>query len=111
MGAPFSLKGPQEINDLLLLLSFQLIEMLDDLIRLAALASVISNRLHQVGRPSVMQEEGPLSDTPERSGSELVGASGALRDAVGEAFAHVVDEEVGPQVRGLIRQGSTRARR
>jgi hypothetical protein len=32
-----------------------------------------------------------LSDAPERSGSELVGAGTTLRDAVGEAFAHVVD--------------------
>ena len=60
--------------------------MLDDLICLAALALVISDRLHQVGRPSVMKEEDTLSDAPERSSSELVRAGAALRDGVGEAL-------------------------
>jgi hypothetical protein len=83
--------------------------MLDDLIGLAALALVTSDRLHQVGRPSVMKEEDPLSDAPERSSSELVRAGAALRDAVGEAFAHVVDEMVRVKIRRLIGKGSTRA--
>ena len=68
--------------------------MFDDLICLAATAPVIADGFHQVGRPSIMEEEDALSDAPERSGSELVGAGAALRDAVGEAFAHVVDEKV-----------------
>src|SRR5262249_11747916 len=89
---PFSLKPPQEINDVLLLLSSQPIETFDDLICLAAIALVISNDFHQVGRPSIMEEEDALSNAPERSGSEFVGAGTTLRDAVGEAFAHVVDE-------------------
>jgi hypothetical protein len=92
--ALFALERPQEIDDFLLLLSTQLIEMFDDLICLAATALVISDGVQEVGRPSVMEEEDALSDAPERSGSELVGAGTTLRDAVGEAFAHVVDEKV-----------------
>jgi hypothetical protein len=105
------LERPQEVDDFLLLLGAQLIEMSDDLICLAALASVISDRVHQVVCPSVMEEEDPLSDTPERSGSELVRAGTALRDAVSEAFAHVVDKKVRVKIRRLIGERSTGARR
>src|SRR5258708_1449125 len=80
--------------------------MFDDLICLAAMAAVISDGFHQIGRASIMEEEDALPDAPKRSGSELVGAGGTLRDAVGEAFAHVVDDEVRVKIRGLIRKGS-----
>jgi hypothetical protein len=83
--------------------------MFDDLICLAAKALVISDGFHQVGRPSIMKEEDALSDAPERGGSELVGAGATLRDAVGEAFAHVVDEKVGVKIRRLIGKRSARA--
>ena len=73
MGSDASLKRPQEINDVLLLLSSQPIETFDDLICLAAITLVISDGFHQVGRPSIVEEEDALSDAPERSGSELVG--------------------------------------
>ena len=85
--------------------------MFDDLICLAAKALVISDGFHQVGRPSIMEEEDALSDAPERGGSELVGAGTTLRDAVGEAFAHVVDDKVRVKIRRLIGKRSTRARR
>src|SRR5262249_24030319 len=83
----------------------------DGLIWLGGIALVISNDFHQVGRPSIMEEEDALSDAPERSGSELVGAGTTLRDAVGEAFAHVVDEKVGVKIRRLIGKRSARAGR
>ena len=107
----FSLEGPQEINDFLLLLNSQPDEMFDDLICLAAIALVISDGFHQVGRPSIMEEEDALSDTPERSGSELVRAGATLRDSVGEAFAHVVNEKVRVKIRRLIGKRSARAGR
>src|SRR5262249_45449367 len=110
-GRPSSVKRPEEINDVLLLLSSQPIETFDDLICLAAIALVISNDFHQVGRPSIMEEEDALSNAPERSGSEFVGAGTTLRDAVGEAFAHVVDEKVGVKIRCLIGKRSARAGR
>ena len=85
--------------------------MVDDAIGLAASALVSPDGLNQVGRTSVVEKKDALSDAPQRGGSELVRASGALRDAVGEAFAHVVDQEVGPEARGLVRKGGARDRR
>jgi len=58
-----------------------------------------------------MEEEDALSDAPERSGSELVGARATLRDTVSEAFAHVVDEKVRVKIRRLIRKRGARAGR
>ena|ERR1700687_3420982 len=103
------LERPQEIDDLLLLLRSQPIEMFDHLICFAATALVIADGFHQVGRASIMEEEDALSDAPERSGPELVGPGATLRDAVGEAYAHVVDDKVGVKIRGLIRKRSARA--
>ena len=105
------LERPQEIDNLLLLLSAQLIEMFDDLIGLAARALVVSDGVYQVARSSVMEEEDALSDAPEGSGSKLVGAGAPLRDAVGQTFAHVVDEKVGEKIRRLIGKRSARAGR
>ena len=92
--APFRLERPQEIDNVLLLLSAQSIEMLDDFICLAALALVRSDGFDQVVNPAVMEEEGTLSYAPEGSCPELVGTCAALCDSVGQAFAHVVDEKV-----------------
>ena len=83
--------------------------MFDDLICLAAKALVIPDGFQQVGRPSIMEKEEALSDAPERSGSELVGAGTTLRDAVGEAFAHVVDEKVRVKIRRLLGKRGARA--
>src|SRR5262249_8240245 len=90
-------------------LSSQPEEMIDDLICLAAVAPVISDGFHQVGCPSIMEEEDALSDTPERSGSELVGAGATLRDSGGEALAHAVDEKVRVKIGRLIGKRSARA--
>jgi hypothetical protein len=79
----YSLERPQEIDNFLLLLRAQLIEMFDDLICLTARAPVGFDGLYQVGRPSIVEEENALSDAPQGSGSELVGACAALCDAVG----------------------------
>src|SRR5271167_4978232 len=85
--------------------------MFDDLICLTATAPVSSDGVYQIGRPSVMKEEDTLSDAPKGSSSELVGAGAALRDAVGEAFAHVVDEQVREKIRRLMGKRRTRAGR
>src|ERR1700675_3571355 len=58
-----------------------------------------------------MEEEDALTDAPERSGSELVGAGAALRDSVGKAVAHVVDDKVRVKICRLIRKRDTRAGR
>src|SRR5215471_5093774 len=95
-----ALERPQEIDDFLLLLNTQLIEMFDDLICLAAAALVILDGFHQVSRASIMEEEDALSGAPERSGSELVGTGPTLRNAIGQAVAHVVDNKVRVKIRG-----------
>src|ERR1019366_8217168 len=58
-----------------------------------------------------MEEEDALSDAPEGSSSELVGAGAALRDAVGEAFTLVVDEQVRIKIRRLMGKRRTRTGR
>ena len=76
--------------------------MFDDAICLAATAPMILDGLHQVGGPSIVEEEDALPDAPERSASELVGTGAALCDAIGQSFAHVMDEEVRVKIRRLI---------
>ena len=99
------------MDDFLLLLNGQLIEVFNDPIGLAAVALVSLDGINQVGGTSIVEEEDALSDAPERSGSELVGAGATLRNAVSEAFAHVVYEKVRVKIRRLIGKRSTRARR
>ena len=78
-------------------------EALDYSIGLAPGTLVVFDSLHQIGRASVVEEEDALPDTPERGASELIGACATLRDAVGKTFSHVVNEEVGKEVRRLVR--------
>ena len=61
-----------------------------------------SDRFHQIGGPAVMQEKDPLSNTPQRSRPELVWSCTALRNAVGEALAHVVHQKIGEQIHSLV---------
>jgi hypothetical protein len=49
-----------------------------------------------------MQEEDALSNTPQRSRSKLVRTRATLRDAVTKAFPHVVNQNVGPEIHGLV---------
>lgn len=75
---------------------------MDDPIGFAAFAPVSSDSVNQIGCASIMKEEDALTDAPERSRAKLIRSGAALRNAVGKAFAHVVDEEIGPQMRGLV---------
>ena len=71
---------------------------------------MVFDSLHKVACPSVMKEKDALPDTPERGGAELIGAGATLRDAVRKSSTHVVDEEVGEEVHGLIGKRGTRVR-
>jgi hypothetical protein len=108
LGVFFSLQRTQEIDDFLLLPSSHPFEIFDDPICFTAKALVIADGFHQVGRPSVVEEEKALADAPQGSGAELVWPCGALGDAVGEALAHVMDEQVGVKIGSLIRKGGAR---
>src|SRR5271170_4506918 len=55
-----------------------------------------------------MEEKDALPDAPERSSSELIGACGTLRDTVCQISTHVVYEEVGPEIHGLVGKRGTR---
>ena len=90
-GERLRLERSQEVDEVLLIPSPQLIESVDDLVSLATAASVELDSLHQVGCPSIVQEKDALPDPPKRSRSELIGAGAALGDAIREANAHVVD--------------------
>jgi hypothetical protein len=86
------LKRSQEIDNVLLFLSPQPIKVIDDPVGLAPGASVFLDSFHQVGCASVVEEEDALSNPPERSGSEFIGAGAPLRDAIRKTFSHVVDK-------------------
>ena len=58
------LERSQKIDDFLLLLSAQLIEILDDPVCFAATALVSSDGFNQVVGPPVMKEKDTLSDAP-----------------------------------------------
>ena len=103
-----TLERAQEVDYVLPVPSLQAIEMLDDFICLAILASMAFDSLQQVACPSVMEEKDPLPETPEGSRSELIGAGATLRDAVRKTSTHVVDQEVGEEIHSLVGQRGTR---
>ena len=83
------LQGTQKIENVLLLIVPERIEGLDHFVRFGCVegketpAAMRPNRLSQVRRSSVMQEEQPLSQTPQRGSAKLPGARLSLRDSVG----------------------------
>ena len=62
------------------------------------------DRLAQVRGAPVVQEEQPLSQSPQGSGAKLPPARLSLGDPVGQPRAHVVDQEVGEEIHRLIAQ-------
>src|SRR6202007_3255203 len=95
-------------DEFLLLLSRQPVEVLDDFICFAAVAVGSVDGVQQVGGAAIVEEEDALSNAPEGSGAELVGAGAALRDAVGETLTHVMDDKIRVKIRCLIGERSTR---
>jgi hypothetical protein len=51
-----------------------------------------------------MQEKDPLSETPQRSRTELIAAGTTLGNVVRQAYAHVMDFYVGEQIGGSMAQ-------
>ena len=60
--------------------------------------------LEQIVGASIMQEEPALSDAPQRRATEHIARSLALRDVIGQALAHVVDEQVAVEMDGQVFQ-------
>ena len=76
---------------------------MDHLIGLGAGAGVVFDGFQEStvggGGTAVMHEENSLADSPERSRSELIGARIPLWDAIVQSRAHVVEQQIGEQVR------------
>jgi len=108
------LQGTQKVENVLLLIVPERIEDPDDCVRFRCVkgkeipAAMRLDRLAQVRRSSVMQEEQPLSQTPQRGSAKLPGARLSLRDSVGQPWAHVMDQQVGEEIHRLVAQRSDR---
>ena len=60
------------------------------------------DRLEEIGGPSVMQEEDPLPNSPQRRRAEFVPNRRALKDVIRQARSHVVHEQIGEQICCLV---------
>ncbi len=69
-----ALQRTQEVEKVLLRRVPEIVESVDDPVRFRAIALVFPDRLHQVLGPTVMQEEDPLTESPERRGPEIAAA-------------------------------------
>jgi hypothetical protein len=54
---------------------------------------------------SVVQEKCPFADSPERSRPEHITLSQPLRNVIGETAAHVVNRQIGVEMRRLVLEG------
>jgi len=79
------------------------IEIVDDA---RGFSTVRVNRVDDVGRTAVVQKEQPLTDTPQRSGSELISVGETLLDSV--AGTDVVNEQIRKELDDLPGQGRIR---
>src|SRR5262245_1368338 len=104
------LQRAQKVQQILLGRIDEAVEVVDDRIGLGCLvdgvrgAAMLPNRLHEIARTAVVQEEDALPETPQRRGSELVAARATLRYVIGETRPHIVQGDVGVQVRDLVAQ-------
>jgi hypothetical protein len=57
-----------------------------------------TNRLQEIIGTAVVQEEPALTNAPQGGGAKHVTGGKALGDVVSEAFAHVMNEQVGERV-------------
>jgi len=55
--------------------------------------------IEKVRGPAIVKKENALAKAPQRRCTELVSGRGALGDAIGKIAAHVMNEEIGEQVR------------
>src|SRR3954466_13961916 len=65
---------------------------------------MLADRVFQVVAASVVQKEDALPEAPQRRGAEFPSCGGALRDVVGEPDAHVMQQQVGVEIRRLEAQ-------
>ena len=92
----WALQRAQIVEQVLLLRLAECIEVVNHIVGLRwaeapiAGALVSLNRLYEVGRAPVVEEEDPLTEPPEWGGAEFIAIGFALADVVGEAWPHLV---------------------
>src|SRR6516164_1137029 len=91
------LKCPQEVEDVLLIRCRQGVEVRYYRISLGTRAGMVQNRLMDVRRASIMQEEDTLADAPKRRGSEILRTRRSARDSVPQPHAHIVNGVITPR--------------
>ena len=84
------LQRAQEVQNLLLLISVEVAEILLDCGGFAAMAGVRRDSRVQVGGAAIVQQEDPLPQSPQGRCAELIAARAPLRDVVRQAAAHVM---------------------
>src|SRR5580704_7104389 len=92
--SPKYLQRAQEIQNLLLLAVAEVAEVLLDGSGFAAMARVRRDSSVQIRSATVVQEEDPLSQSPQGRRAELVAARAALRHVVRQARAHVMNLDI-----------------
>src|SRR5262245_56092157 len=106
----YELQRTQKVENVLLLAVQERIEVLDHDVCFGSIegedasAAMREDRRLQVRRSSIVQEEQPLSQPPQRGGAKLRWSGLSLPDAIGQAWAHVVNQQVGEKIHRLIAQ-------
>ena len=52
----------------------------------------------------MLVDNGNKAETPERRGAPFLAAGFEIRTVVGQAFAHVMEQEISEGVKGLVRK-------
>jgi hypothetical protein len=103
-----SLQRTEEIEYILLLSAGKGIEPGNDCICFRTGACVLGDRHEEIARPSVVEEEDPLAESPEGRRTELIRSGIPLDDVIGQTSPHVVHEYVGEEIGRLVTECSDR---
>src|ERR1700728_167280 len=100
------LQRAQEVQQILLLAGVEGTEVAFDGGCFAALTLMVLDGRQEIFRAAIVKKEDPLAQSPEGSSAELISASAALRDVVGEQRAHVMNLEIAVSVDANITQAA-----
>ena len=107
-------EAAKEIENVLLLPLVECIEVMDHGVglgrtELSVPATLVSlDRLQQIVRSPVVQEEDALSETPQWRSPEFVAPGVALENVISQPGTHIVEQEVRVEVDGFVAEGVTR---
>src|SRR5712692_10482233 len=92
------LERTQEVEQILLLTLCEIFDAIDHTVGLRPGARMLTDRLEQICRPPIVQEENALAEAPQRRTPELIETRVPRRDAVRQFPAHVMDEQIREEV-------------